>query len=120
MISYGPSSPRNVRRYEQVNIQGRGGGWKLASVITKAGDGWAVSSRVHDTHVLFILNPTRIHTISPYIRVSQVNTKISSWFEKDLLENMRHHLRSYTIMSMGAAAGIIGCLTISRSVDEIK
>lgn len=50
----------------------------------------------------------------------QVITKLRCWFEKDLPENMRPYLRPYTIMSVGAEAGIIECLTDSRSVDEIK
>ena len=93
MTSSGLSSPRNVRRYGQVKVKDVAG-WLLVSFITKAGDGRASLSRVHDTHVVFILNPTRIHTISPYIRVSQV--------------------------FVGAEVGIIECLTISRSVNEIK
>ena len=72
-------------------------GWRLASFIIKAGE-----------------------DIRREALVMQCITKLWTWFQDEIPDNLRPYLRPYTIMCVGGDAGIVECLSDVRSVNEIK
>lgn len=76
-----------------VNVKG----WRLASVIMKAGE-----------------------DIRREALVMQVITKMNEWFKTDIPEKHRPVLRPYTIMCVGGDAGMLECLSDAKSIDEVK
>lgn len=82
---------RKISPYGHVN------GWRLASFILKAGE-----------------------DIRREALVMQMISKFRDWFEAEIPAERRPYLRPYTIMCVGGDAGLIECLTDSKSLDEVK
>lgn len=72
-------------------------GWRLASFIMKAGE-----------------------DIRRESLVMQIISKMQGWFESEIPEAYRPHLRPYTIMCVGGDAGLVECLSDAKSIDEVK
>lgn len=81
----------------QGSPYGKVKGWRLASFILKAGE-----------------------DIRREALVMQVISKLNEWFTTDIPESHRPKLRPYTIMCVGGDAGLLECISDSRSVDEVK
>ena len=81
----------------QASPYGKVEGWRLASFIMKAGE-----------------------DIRREALVMQIITKLNDWFQTDIPETYRPHMRPYTIMCVGGDAGIVECLPDAKSVDEVK
>lgn len=71
-------------------------GWRLASFILKSGE-----------------------DIRREAFVMQIITKLQQWFQ-EIPEVHRPILRPYTIMCVGADAGLVECLSDAKSIDEVK
>ncbi|CAJ1958043.1 unnamed protein product [Cylindrotheca closterium] len=82
---------------KQASPFGKTKGWRLASFIMKAGE-----------------------DIRREALVMQIIVKLNEWFQKDIQENIRPHLRPYTIMCVGGDAGLVECLNDAKSIDEVK
>ena len=52
--------------------------------------------------------------------VMQVINRLHRWFEAEIPERVRPHLRPYTIMCTGCDAGLVECVLDSKSLDEVK
>jgi len=52
--------------------------------------------------------------------VMQVISKMKTWFESDIPMEHRPFLKPYTIMCVGADAGLLECLRDAKSIDEVK
>lgn len=72
-------------------------GWRLASFIIKAGE-----------------------DIRKEALVMQVITKLKDWFQQEIDEEYRPFMRPYTMMCVGGDAGLVECLSDSKSIDEVK
>jgi phosphatidylinositol 4-kinase A len=72
-------------------------GWRLASFIMKAGE-----------------------DIRQEALAMQIIQKLDEWFQSDIPESHRPHLRPYTIMCVGGDAGVVECLSDAKSIDELK
>jgi len=72
-------------------------GWRLASFIMKAGE-----------------------DIRREALVMQVISKIKCWFDNEIPMENRPYLKPYTIMCVGADAGLLECLRDAKSIDEVK
>jgi phosphatidylinositol 4-kinase A len=81
----------------QASPYGKVHGWRLASFIVKAGE-----------------------DIRREALVMQIINKLSEWFQTDIPESHRPHMRPYTIMCVGGEAGLVECLSDAKSVDEVK
>lgn len=76
---------------------GKTEGWRLASFIVKAGE-----------------------DIRREALVMQIITDLSRWFREEIPQSYRPHLRPYTIMCVGGDAGLVECLSNTKSIDEVK
>lgn len=86
-----------VEQIRQTSPYGNVRGWRLASVIMKAGE-----------------------DIRREALVMQVITKLNEWFQSDIAEKHRPFLRPYTIMCVGGDAGMLECVSDAKSIDEVK
>ncbi len=84
-------------KVRQTSPYGGVRGWRLASFIMKAGE-----------------------DIRREALVMQVISKMKSWFDDEISMEYRPYLKPYTIMCVGADAGLLECLRDAKSVDEVK
>jgi phosphatidylinositol 4-kinase A len=94
---YGLPWEEKCRSIRESSPFGQVDGWRLASFIMKAGE-----------------------DIRREALVMQVISKMNQWFNTELPESIRPFLRPYTIMCVGGDAGLIECLSDSKSIDEVK
>jgi phosphatidylinositol kinase/protein kinase (PI-3 family) len=52
--------------------------------------------------------------------VMQIIGKLNEWFQTEIPEPLRPHMRPYTIMCVGGDAGLVECLSDAKSIDEVK
>lgn len=94
---FGQPLDEKCEEIRQASPYGKVEGWRLASFIMKAGE-----------------------DIRREALVMQIISKLNDWFESDIPEYHRPHMRPYTIMCVGGDAGIVECLADAKSVDEVK
>jgi phosphatidylinositol kinase/protein kinase (PI-3 family) len=97
MNVYGVPWAQKCRAIRESSPFGHVDGWRLASFIMKAGE-----------------------DIRRESLVMQIISKMNQWFITELPEPFRPYLRPYTIMCVGGDAGLIECLSDSKSIDEVK
>jgi len=94
---FGQALDEKCEEIRQASPYGKVEGWRLASFIMKAGE-----------------------DIRREALVMQIISKLNDWFQTDIPEAYRPHMRPYTIMCVGGDAGIVECLADAKSVDEVK
>lgn len=94
---FGQAWEEKCEEIRQASPFGKTEGWRLASFIMKAGE-----------------------DIRQEALVMQIIVKLNEWFHADIPEEIRPHLRPYTIMSVGGDAGLVECLADAKSIDELK
>lgn len=94
---FGQTWNEKCEEIRQASPYGKVQGWRLASFIVKAGE-----------------------DIRREALVMQIINKLSEWFQTDIPESHRPHMRPYTIMCVGGEAGLVECLSDAKSVDEVK
>ena len=94
---FGQPWEEKCEEIRQASPYGKTEGWRLASFIMKAGE-----------------------DIRREAFVMQIITKLHEWFQTDIPETIRPHLRPYTIMCVGGDAGLVECLSDAKSIDELK
>lgn len=94
---FGQEWTSKCREIRAASPYGHVKGWRLASFIIKAGE-----------------------DIRRESFVMQVISKLKGWFAEEIPEKYRPFMRPYTIMCVGADAGLLECLSDAKSVDEIK
>ena len=93
---FGPEWSAKCKEIRNASPYGHVKGWRLASFIMKSGE-----------------------DIRREAFVMQVITKLQQWFQ-EIPESQRPILRPYTIMCVGADAGLVECLSNAKSIDEVK
>lgn len=94
---FGQAWEEKCEEIRQASPFGKTKGWRLASFIIKAGE-----------------------DIRREALVMQIIAKLNEWFQVDIQEADRPHMRPYTIMCVGGDAGLVECLSDAKSIDEIK
>jgi phosphatidylinositol kinase/protein kinase (PI-3 family) len=94
---FGQAWVEKCEEIRQASPYGKVQGWRLASFIMKAGE-----------------------DIRRESLVMQIITKMNGWFQTDIPEQHRPHMRPYAIMSVGGNAGLVECLSNAKSIDEVK
>eukprot|EP00980_Cylindrotheca_fusiformis_P001499 scaffold346_cov116-Cylindrotheca_fusiformis.AAC.13 len=94
---FGQAWQEKCEEIRQASPFGKTEGWRLASFIMKAGE-----------------------DIRREAFVMQIIVKLNEWFQADIPEDLRPHLRPYTIMCVGGDAGLVECLKDAKSIDEVK
>mmetsp|Transcript_32921 Transcript_32921/g.79644 ORF Transcript_32921/g.79644 Transcript_32921/m.79644 type:complete len:951 (+) Transcript_32921:207-3059(+) len=94
---FGQKWEKKCHEIKQASPFGKTKGWRLASFIMKAGE-----------------------DIRREALVMQIIVKLNEWFQGDIPEEIRPHLRPYTIMCVGGDAGLVECLNDAKSIDEVK
>lgn len=94
---FGQAWEERCEEIRQASPFGKTEGWRLASFILKAGE-----------------------DIRREALVMQIIAKLNEWFQTDIPEEIRPHLRPYTIMCVGGDAGLVECLADAKSIDELK
>lgn len=94
---FGQAWEKKCDEIKQASPFGKTKGWRLASFIMKAGE-----------------------DIRREALVMQIIVKLNEWFMGDIPEDIRPHLRPYTIMCVGGDAGLVECLNDAKSIDEVK
>ncbi|KAL3944340.1 MAG: hypothetical protein SGBAC_001587 [Bacillariaceae sp.] len=96
-LVFGQAWEKKCDDIKQASPFGKTKGWRLASFIMKAGE-----------------------DIRREALVMQIIVKLNEWFRGDIPEDIRPHLRPYTIMCVGGDAGLVECLNDAKSIDEVK
>lgn len=94
---FGQQWAEKCEEIRQASPYGKTEGWRLASFIMKAGE-----------------------DIRREALVMQIISKLNEWFELEIPEANRPHMRPYTIMCVGGDAGLVECLSDAKSIDEVK
>jgi phosphatidylinositol kinase/protein kinase (PI-3 family) len=94
---FGQSWAEKCEEIRQASPYGKTKGWRLASFIIKAGE-----------------------DIRREALVMQIISNLNGWFQSDIPEVDRPHMRPYTIMCVGGESGLVECLSDAKSIDEIK
>ncbi|GKY92660.1 hypothetical protein MPSEU_000236000 [Mayamaea pseudoterrestris] len=94
---FGQAWAEKCREIRESSPYGNVAGWRLASFIIKAGE-----------------------DIRREALVMQIITKLVSWFQEEIPAEHRPYMRPYTIMCVGGDAGLLECLSDTKSVDEVK
>jgi len=94
---FGQPWAEKCEEIRQASPFGKTEGWRLASFIIKAGE-----------------------DIRREALVMQIISKLNEWFQTDIPEGDRPHMRPYTIMCVGGDAGLVECLADAKSIDEVK
>jgi phosphatidylinositol 4-kinase len=94
---FGQPWAEKCEEIRQASPYGNAEGWRLASFIIKAGE-----------------------DIRREALVMQIISKLNDWFQTDIPEAIRPHLRPYSIMCVGGDAGLVECLSDAKSIDEVK
>ena len=94
---FGQPWAEKCEEIRQASPYGHVKGWRLASFIMKAGE-----------------------DIRQEALAMQIIQKLNEWFQSDIPESDRPHLRPYTIMCVGGDAGVVECLSDAKSIDELK
>lgn len=94
---FGQPWAEKCEEIRQSSPFGKTEGWRLASFIMKAGE-----------------------DIRREAFVMQVISKLNEWFQQEVPEADRPHMRPYTIMCVGGDAGLVECLSDAKSIDEVK
>lgn len=94
---FGQAWAEKCEEIRQASPYGKTEGWRLASFIIKAGE-----------------------DIRREALVMQIISKLNEWFQSDIVDVDRPHMRPYTIMCVGGDAGLVECLSDAKSIDEVK
>eukprot|EP00594_Rhizosolenia_setigera_P008292 CAMPEP_0178955834 /NCGR_PEP_ID=MMETSP0789-20121207/9848_1 /TAXON_ID=3005 /ORGANISM="Rhizosolenia setigera, Strain CCMP 1694" /LENGTH=1081 /DNA_ID=CAMNT_0020637555 /DNA_START=194 /DNA_END=3442 /DNA_ORIENTATION=+ len=94
---FGPVWESKCEQIRRNSPYGNIKGWRLASFIMKAGE-----------------------DIRREALVMQVISKLRDWFEEEIPANLQPYLTPYTIMCVGGDAGMLECLSDTKSIDEVK
>jgi phosphatidylinositol 4-kinase len=94
---FGQVWEKKCHEIKQASPFGTTKGWRLASFIMKAGE-----------------------DIRREALVMQIIVKLNEWFQGEIPQDIRPHLRPYTIMCVGGDAGLVECLNDAKSIDEVK
>ena len=94
---FGRQWNEKCREIREASPYGHVKGWRLASFILKAGE-----------------------DIRREAFVMQIISKLQQWFQEEIPASHRPFMRPYTIMCVGADAGLVECISNAKSLDEVK